>query len=136
MIRIGQRGDVLETLARQQLLPLLGVEQRMARSQFLVGKFPPAVGDAEDHVQPSRTPGDFQEHEQTAWREKLACARETLREISGGVEDVGGDQNIRRMRWKNPRRDIALEVQRHGSEAGCLPEFALRRGDKKRRDVW
>ena len=94
----------------QQRLPLLRAQQRVALAA--VGIAPPAVGEPEGQIQPAAALGGLDQQQLPARLQQLAHMGQGLLQISGGMQHIGGDDEVRLVEGKILSSGRLFDVQR------------------------
>ncbi len=131
----GQGASVGEALLGQQRAPAGGRQQRIRRPQIGVGEPPPALGEPEREVDPPVRRGALEQHEQAVRREQAASVAERAAKVPGGVEHVGGDDEVEAVRRKALRLGIALDVEAPAGQGRRGAESLGGPGQEQRREI-
>ena len=102
----------------------------------VVGEPPPAVELPEREVHPPQAAQVFERDQLSRRGEQPAAMPQGLLEISGRVQDVGGEQEVVAVGREALLHGILFDVQRTILDAPApIPEAGLRLGEEARRDV-
>ena len=116
-------------------VPGVDVEDRARRPQRPIVERPPAVGDAEDEVQPARPARDLLQHQQAARRQQGTQVRQARGDVTRCVDDIGGEDDVVAAWLEALRARVALDVECRVVHRGGAAEARLRGADEERRDV-
>ena len=125
-----QHLDPLETGIAQRPTPDVGGGQGVVGA-VVVGKPPPAVKLAEGEVHPTQTAQVLERHQLTGRCQKIPTVPERFLEKTGGVQDVGSDQQVIAVRIEALGNGVFLDVQRQIPDATVsVSEPLLRLGEE------
>ena len=131
---IGDAEGAGEAGVVQQALPCVLRNAGLVRSDVVVEQ-PPALEQSEDrgHEQPGTR--QFHDHQRPAGAEQLLDPLERLAQVLRGMQDIGGDDHVERMRLESLFERVALDIERPALHERIPGELVLRVRGEARGDV-
>ena len=101
----------------------------------MIGESPPAVGEAKDQVDEADRNGALEEQEQGAGSGQVQDMEQGLAQIPGGMEDIGGQDEIELLGRESLSGGVLFDVQELIANEGKSGELFLGLGDEQGRDI-
>ncbi|CAM3865151.1 hypothetical protein NOGI109294_16590 [Nocardiopsis gilva] len=126
--------DVLETAPAQQLRPLVSGEEPSVGAEVGVGGVPETLQDAE-HRRPQSVVVELGGQEVSAGGEEGRHPGHRHRHVAGGVQGVGGKDDVVAADGESLIRGVGVQVQDAVVDEVVGREVLVRRGEEEGRDV-
>ena len=131
-----EKGDgVFESVVVEEGLPAGSRNQGVRGAEIVIGESPPAVGEAKDQVDEADRNGALEEQEQGAGSGQVQDMEEGLAQIPGGMEDIGGQDEIELLGRESLSGGVLFDVQELIANEGKSGELFLGLGDEQGRDI-